>query len=231
MSMSTRIEYKIKSADGSSQSFLVDVNPESFVIKDDDTVEGPAWTLLENNQCEHCPFNKNEKKYCPVAKNLAQASEAFKDHRSVDKVTVFVKTEERFYGKDTDLQTALFSLFGLTMASSNCSHLHIFKSMARFHLPFSTLQETTVRALGMYLISEYLVSMDKKDHKIEMQGLLNKYDQIAIVNRGIIERIRSLKGGDANKNAIVVLDNFASLLPLEISSGLSEIKPLFNNLA
>lgn len=227
--MSKQFEYMIKSTDGTTQSFTVYVDPDSFVIKDDDSIQGPEWTKLEYNQCDHCPYSKDQKVYCPVAKNLAQASEAFKDHRSVDKVTVFVKTDERFYGKDTDLQTALFSLFGLTMASSDCSHLHIFKSMARFHLPFSTLIETTVRAVGMYLIAEHLKALDDPNYKVDMQGLLSKYEQIAIVNKGIIERIRSLKGGDANKNAIIVLDNFSSLLPLEISSGLSEIKPLFKN--
>lgn len=225
--MSKHFEYTINFEDGKSQSFTVDVDPNTFVIKDNDDVEGPEWALLEKNQCSHCPYSTSDKKYCPVAKNLAQASEAFKDQHSYTKITVFVKTEERFYGKKTDLQTALFSLFGLIMASSNCSHLHIFKSMARFHLPFSTSEETTVRALGMYLISEYLVSLDKQDHKININGLLDKYAQIAKVNKGIIERIRSLKGGDANKNAIIVLDSFASLLPIEISSGLSEVKEIF----
>jgi hypothetical protein len=225
--MTKRFEYLIKPDEGESQSFNVDVDPESFVIQDDDSVEGPEWTKLEHNQCSHCPYNKNDKKYCPVAKNLSAASNAFKDYRSYAKVTVFVKTEERFYGKSTDLQTALFSLFGLLMASSNCPHLHVFKSMARFHLPFSTTIETNVRALGMYLLSEYLKSLEVPAHKIDLQALLDKYKDIEIVNRGIIERIRSLKGGDANKNAIVILDNFAAILPLEISSGLTDIKPLF----
>lgn len=228
--MSKRFEYVIKSEEtNSQQSFTVDVDPDSFIINDDDSISAPDWTLLENNQCSHCPYRKNEKKYCPVAKNLSQASEAFKEHRSYTKVTVFVKTDERFYGKSTDLQTALFSLFGLIMASSNCSHLHIFKSMARFHLPFATANETTVRALGMHLIAEYLKTLDDPNHKISVDGLLDKYKQIEIVNRGVIERIRSLKGADATKNAIIVLDNFAGLLPLEVSSGLTEIKALFNS--
>lgn len=225
--MSKTFEYVIKPANGVEKSFTVEVDPNSFIIKDDDNVNGPDWTLLENYQCSHCPYTTRLKKYCPVAKNLAQASETFKDHRSYDKVTVFVKTDERFYGKSTDLQTALFSLFGLIMASSNCSHLHIFKSMARHHLPFSTSNETIVRALGAYLISEYILSTENQDYKISLDKLLEKYKQIAEVNRGIMERIRSLKGGDANKNAVIVLDGFASLLPLEISTGLSEIKALF----
>lgn len=222
-------EYTLNFDNSESEAFKVKVNPKSFIIEDQDSEPGPDWTLLEANKCEHCPYNKESKKYCPVAKNLAAASEAFKDEKSFTKVTVFVKSPERFYGKKTDLQTALFSLFGLIMASSDCPHLHIFKSMARFHLPFSTSDETIIRALGMYLISEYLKNQDDPSHKISLDGLLSKYANIEKVNKGIIARIRSLKGGDANKNAIIVLDNFASILPIEISTGLTEIKDFFKS--
>lgn len=227
MSETKNFEYTIKFEDGSSQSFNVLVDAESFIIKDDDQVPGPEWTHLETNKCEHCPYQAGKKKYCPVAKNLAQASETFKEHKSFVKVQVFVKSPQRFYGKNTDLQTALFSLFGLIMASSDCPHLHLFKSMARYHLPFATMEETNVRALGMYLLSRYVESLDNPSVKVDLTGLSEKYTAIEKVNQGIISRIRSLKGGDATKNAIVVLDSFASFLPLEISSGLSDIKHIF----
>ncbi len=228
-SATKKFEYLIKFEDGRSQSFDVIVDANTLIIQDDDTVAGPDWALLERNQCEHCPYTPQQKKYCPVAKNLARASETFKDEKSFVKVQVFVKAEQRFYGKNTDLQTALFSLFGLIMASSSCSHLHLFKSMARYHLPFSTMEETNVRALGMYLLSRYVHSLENPQIKVDLSELPSKYEQIEKVNQGIIERIRSLKGGDANKNAIVVLDTFASFLPLEISSGLSEIIDIFKD--
>lgn len=229
MANTKKFEYMIKFEDGKSQTFNVDVDADSFVIQDDDQVPGPDWTLLDQNKCEHCPYNSQQKKYCPVAKNLASASEAFKELKSFLKVQVFVKSELRFYGKNTDLQTALFSLFGLIMASSNCPHLRLFKSMARYHLPFSNTEETNVRVLGMYLLSRYVKSIDDPSVKVDLSGLLEKYKEIEKVNQGIIARIRSLKGGDANKNAIVILDTFASLLPLEISSGLTEMKDIFKD--
>lgn len=71
--------------------------------------------------------------------------------------------------------------------------------------------------------------MDTPNHKISLDGLLEKYSKIEGVNQGIITRIRSLKGGDATQNAIVVLDSFASILPMQISSGLSDIKSLFKS--
>lgn len=224
-----KFQYTINFDDTNNKTFEINVDEKTFIIKDDDNVAAPEWTLLANNKCTHCPYNTDKVKYCPVAKNLSQAADTFGDKKSFTEVTVFVKTENRMYGKKTDLQTALFSLFGLLMATSNCPHLHIFKPMARFHLPFSTTEETTVRSLGMHLIHEYLLFQENENHKISLDNLTKKYEAVADVNRGIIQRIRSLKGGgDASKNAVIVLDNFASLLPLEISSGLSEIKNLFD---
>lgn len=227
--MQTTFQYTIKFDDKAEQSFVVELDSNTGLIVDNDQESADDWTLLEYHKCQHCPYSTDQKKYCPVAKNLSKASLAFKDERSYKKLTVFVKTNERMYGKKTDLQTALFSLFGLIMATSSCQHMQVFKSMARFHLPFSSMEETTTRVLGMHLISEYLKLQNDPAHKISLDGLVQKYENINLVNQGIIERIRSLKGGDANQNAIIVLDTFASILPMEIGSGLQEIKPLFDD--
>ncbi|MES3036486.1 MAG: hypothetical protein V4736_01145 [Bdellovibrionota bacterium] len=225
--MALKIEYAINFEDGTSKSFTVSIDTSNYTIPEDDKVEAPDWTLLEFNQCPHCPYTPAEKKYCPVAKNLSEASVTFKEARSFTNVTAFVKTEDRFYGKKTDLQTALFSLFGLLMATSACKYMDMFKSMAQFHLPFASHKETMVRTLGMHLLGEYMKQQDNPSHKISLDKLLKDYEQVVPVNQGMIDRIRALKGGDATQNAVIVLDAFASLLPLQVSSGLADIKELF----
>lgn len=231
MGIKESFEYQLKFDDGSVKSYNVEINSKTFQVDDDDNISSSPWAELKFHKCENCPYDANKKKYCPVAKNLANVSAAFKEDRSYKKVTVFVKTENRMYGKSTDLQTALQSLFGLIMAASACPNLDVFKTMAHFHLPFSTTEETMIRALGMHLIEEYLLQQENPTHKISLDSLLKKYDQVVIVNRGILERIRSLSEGDANKNAITILDGFASLLPLEISSGLTEVRALYDRKA
>jgi hypothetical protein len=226
--MGQKTEYVVKFENGKSKTFAVDVDPKTLVIIDDNAVPGPEWTKLDFNKCENCPYSAADKPYCPVAKNLSNVVEFFKDDSSYEALTVFVTSEERTYGKRTDLQTALYSLFGLIMASSSCSHMHLFKTMARFHLPFSSVDETTIRMLGLYLIQEFLKQQQKPEHKIDLKELESGYQRIAVVNRGIIKRLRSIKGGDANKNALIILDNFASLLPQEFSSGLAEVKRIFS---
>lgn len=81
----------------------------------------------------------------------------------------------------------------------------------------------------MHLIHEYLLFQENQNHKISLDNLSKKYEAVADVNRGIIQRIRYLRAVVMPaKMRVIVLDNFASLLPLEISSGLSEIKNLFD---
>lgn len=217
----------MKFEDGKTKSYKVELDANSLSIVDDDAVPGPEWTELGFNRCENCPLALDKKKYCPVAKNLASVSEAFKEARSYNKVTAFVKSENRMYGKDTDLQTALQSLFGLIMASSACPHLDCFKTMAHFHLPFSSTEETITRAIGSHLTQEYILQMDNPDHKITLDGLNKDYTEVSTVNRGIIKRIRAISQGDANKNAIAILDSFAALLPMEISTGLTEVREIY----
>ena len=169
--------------------------------------------------------------HCPVAQSVARVAEAYKGELSHRATTVFVKTENRFYGKKTDLQTGLQSLFGLVMGASKCSHMNVFKPMARYHLPFSTFDETVVRVLGKYLISQFLRVKAGEKPDLELENLMDKYAQVSIVNRFIIQRVRSISKGDADKNAIVILDGFAALLPMELQGGFEHLSKIFKDVA
>jgi hypothetical protein len=231
MSKVTTFDYQFKFADGTLNSYVVEVSHDTFKqVPRARNQAAPAWTALEFNQCTHCPYNKAEKPSCPVALNLAEASEAFKDAKSFSEVTVFVKTENRFFGKTTDLQTGLQSLFGLVMATSDCSHFDFFRGLARNHLPFATFQETAGKAFGHYLMKRYFESKHdgaETQMSIVLTDFSKYYEQVSLVNHGIIGRIRSISKGDAGKNAIVILDNFAALLPMELESGLQELEQMF----
>jgi len=84
-----------------------------------------------------------------VAKNLFNTVEYFKNAPSFEKAEVYVETPERTYYKNTSLQDGLFSIFGVIMATSGCPPLDFLRPMARFHLPFSTLEETMIRSSSM----------------------------------------------------------------------------------
>lgn len=225
-------DYQFKFDDGTSRGFKVRIDADSGALIDDPTMESPDWTRLEFHQCSHCPYKKGELTHCPVAQSVARVAEAFKTELSHKATTVFVRTENRFYGKKTDLQTGLQSLFGLVMGSSKCSHMNLFKPMSRYHLPFSTFDETVVRVLGKFLISQFLRVKNKGiAPDLELTELMDKYAQVNIVNRHIIQRVRSISKGDADKNAIVILDGFASLLPMELQGGFEHLSKIFKDVA
>ena len=73
-------------------------------------------------------------------------------------VTTTVVTPERTYVQQGHAQEALRSLFGLIMATSGCPLMLPFKYMARYHLPFSTIEETISRITSTYLLRQLLTN-------------------------------------------------------------------------
>lgn len=221
-------DYQFKFDDGTSRDFRVRIDSESgSLVEDEPTSEGPEWTRLEVHQCSNCPYSKDKLKYCPVARSVARVAEVYKGELSHKATTVFVRTENRFYGKVTDLQTGLQSLFGLVMGASDCSRMDIFKAMSRYHLPFSTFDETMVRVLGKYLIGQYLKLQTGELSGVNLERLLEQYAEVSTVNQFLIRRIRSIGRGDADKNALIILDGFASLLPMELQGGFENLSKVF----
>lgn len=221
-----KTKYTFKSIDGSIYTHSVDINEKTLLHKFEPEHK-PEWTLLENNQCSNCPYSTDDFKYCPVALGLAQLLENFSGSLSYTECLVIVETPERNYNKQTEVQNGIYSIMGLIMATSACSKVNTLKSMARFHLPFSTLEETLIRSLGFYLVGQYLHSKKTGQNTFDLSKLHEIYDDLNKVNEGILKRVRSISKKDANKNAIVVLDAFASMLSFAIKEDFSEIEQWF----
>jgi hypothetical protein len=114
------------------------------------------------------------------------------------------------------------------MATSGCPHMDFLKPMARYHLPFSTAEETIVRTSSLYLLTQYFKedSGDEADYRLAYLGEL--YEQVSKVNEGIIQRIRSRSAsGDTNANSIITLNSFAQILSLGERIGLNSVAKSF----
>ena len=197
------------------------------------TEESMKWAELQLHQCSHCPLSVNEHKYCPTARALGRVAKKFSDMKSFKETKVAVITPDRTYLKQTTTQEALQSIFGLIMATSGCPHLNFLKPMARFHLPFANLNETMVRILSFYILRQYFNHEDKSNATLpqtfdfNLKPLSEAYEKVSIVNSQLIERLRSLGKGDADLNAVIILDAFASMLSFQISENFSELRPFF----
>jgi len=167
----------------------------------------PFWTKLGFNKCQNCPLEGEE--HCPAAKNIAYIAETFADSLSYEKVQVRVNTPKRSYLKDTDLQGVLASALALGMAASDCPILSRFRPATRFHLPFSTLSEMFYRILSTYLLEQFLI---KKDGKYDLKDLHKTFDDVAIVNNALAERVKAVQGKDAIRNAILLVNLMGQMI-------------------
>ena len=222
-----KVVYHFGFPDGGSKAYTVELDRATLSYLPSVAEQPPAWARLENHQCGHCPLKPAEHPYCPVATNLSTLVEFFKDKASAAEATVTVTTEERTYVKQLSLQRGIFGIFGLVMATSSCPYMDFLKPMARFHLPFSTAEETIVRSVSMYLLRQYFVAKRGEQPDLGLEHLETHYGNIQQVNDGILERIKGVVENDADLNALIILQGFADLLTMAISKDLSKIEPLF----
>lgn len=186
--------------------------------------ESPDWTKIASYPCSHCPLPKTVH-VCPIAHNLSDLLEEFKEVPSIAKCLVTVTTAERKYQKDTDVQTGLGAIFGLIMATSGCPSMRFLKPMARFHLPFASAEETIFRSFGSFLIGQYL--KDELSKTSINEQLTKLYSTVNEVNKNLLKRIETLTqakdSADADQNAIVILDTFATILSIQLEDNISLI--------
>lgn len=221
------ITYQFYFDGGSTKQFTLPLDPKTVTLLLPEPAVTPAWTRLEYRQCPCCSLDKTVYPNCPVAVNIAELMDAFKDAISSDSCRVVCSTPERDYEKKTTIQDGLFSILGIVMATSNCPVMSFFKPMARFHLPFSTVQETIFRSSSIYLLRQYFEHKKGNHPDLDLNKLDDHYEKVQEVNHGILHRTESVAKKDADKNALVILNALAQLLSVEISDDLNSLEYLF----
>jgi len=222
------IQYEFNFDDGSIKTFLIELDVETISIVRPQPTDFPDWTLLETEQCECCPLSVNDVQYCPIAVNIAELVEEFKNYFSYDNCLVRCVTQERTYEKKTSVQEGLFSIMGIIMPTSNCPVMSFLKPMARFHLPFSTIQETMVRSTSLYLLRQYFEHKKGRNPDLDMEKLDQNYEKVQLVNKGILARISNQAEKDADRNALIILNSLAQLFSVEIDDNLTSVYYLFD---
>lgn len=181
----------------------------------------PDWTKLDYKKCVCCSLESDRHVFCPIAVNLVDLIETFKDVSSYHDCKVTCVAAERNYSKQTSAMEGLTSIFGVIMATSDCPVMSFFRPMARFHLPFSTIEETMVRVTSFYMLQQFLkaragLEADPKD----LRPLEQHYKKVEQVNQGLLARIEDQARRDADKNAIVTLHSLAQFLSMEFDYNL-----------
>lgn len=222
-----KIDYEFIFSKSERKYYHILLDPEDISIIRPKQTSAPDWTTLEYRKCSECPLNPREHRHCPIAVNIFEIVETFKDMISYTECMVRVTTAERIYLKKTTIMEGLSSIFGIIMATSNCPVMDFFKPMARFHLPFSAIEETTFRVLSMFLLRQYFLDRKENTVHIDLNLLTQKYAQVNSVNEGLFSRIRSLGNKDADKNAVIMLHSLSQILSSDIDYSLDAISYLF----
>ncbi|MBW2604854.1 MAG: hypothetical protein JRE28_11160 [Deltaproteobacteria bacterium] len=225
---SFRFQYQFQFEDGYTKNYHIALDPKTLSLIPDEHRHKPQdWTHLKYKQCSNCSLVIDSHPFCPIAVNIMELVETFKDVLSYQNCTVVCETEDRTYSKNTSIMEGLSAIFGVIMATSDCPIMNFLKPMARFHLPFASVEETTVRTTSMYLLGQYFRHKDQTDIKMDFKTLENHYAQVKLVNEGVIKRISSVSKKDADKNAIVTLHSLSLFLSMEIDYSLSSLEYIF----
>jgi hypothetical protein len=231
-----QITYEFVFRNGKKYVYPLKLNKRTISLVAEWKRPPPAWTRLEHFQCTVCPLTREKNPYCPIAANIAELVNDFREIHSTENVRISVYTSERTYMKVAPVQKGLSSIFGMIMATSNCPVMNFLKPMARYHLPFSTGEETIIRSVSMYLLTQYIVAKKSGQPDLSLENLERAYSMVQRVNRGICSRIATAiqerQGqGDAANNAIVILDTFSQLLQIAIEEKVDSVVTLFEGIA
>ncbi len=225
----TVIHYRFKFDDSEIKDYRISLDPETVSYAADNQ-DRPEWTRLNFHRCENCPLDSTKDPHCPVALNLAVFVDHFKDEISYKEALVLVKANDRFYSKRISLQEGLSSVYGLIMSTSDCPVMNFLKPMARFHLPFSSMEETVFRSVSSYLLEQYFSYKRGKNVDFDLTGLLERYQSVEMVNSGISARLRAVTTGDADRNAVALLDSLAQVMHFEVESSLESLEYLYDTI-
>ena len=224
------ITYCFDFDDGIDKTFSLQLDRETLEFANSEINDAPEWARLSYNKCTNCPLSEDDNEYCPVALNLSNLTEKFNTVVSHESVFVSVTTEDRTYKKRTTIEEALSSLMGLIMATSGCPVLDHLRPMARFHLPFATPLETSIRSLSMFILAQYLFNEDTESNSIniDLSDFEKIYSEINSVNNDFSIRLRAAGEKDANLSALTNLDCNATLVSFTIEETLNELKQYYS---
>lgn len=212
------------------KSFSLKLNEKTFELNGFENEELPDWASFKNFRCQVCSLDREQYSHCPIALNLNRIIPFFSDFPSYEKVNVTVETPQRNYTKTTTIQEALGAMAGILMAGSKCPVMSKLKPLIRFHLPFASLEETGYRVISMYLMAQYIKMSKGIEPDWEMAKLNDLYKEIQIVNSSIAQLLSSLEEKDTGKNAVVVLNNFATFLTFRLENRhFTEFEDIFTN--
>jgi len=210
--------YTFAFGDGSVRRFAVRLDYETLGMVAPARTELPAWTELSFCKCPNCPLDEALHPRCPIAANLVEVVDVFKDSISYEEVDVSVEAHGRTYVKRTSLQQGVSSLIGIFMVTSGCPILNRLRPMVDTHLPFMNADESTYRMISTYLTAQFFRHKAGKPADWEMKDLLRFLSECRETNTAFCRRLQTLGVRDASLNAMSILNAMGEITSLSIET-------------
>jgi hypothetical protein len=196
----------------------------------DNVFDTPTWATRKEFGCKNSICELKDDEYCPVAQTVQQLINAFKNILSTEGVSATAISEQRTCTKECAIQVAVGSITGIYMAACGCPVLGKLKPMVRFHLPFSSLEETEYRVFSMYLLAQFLRGRKNLSHDFQLKELNNLYQDILTINKLAAAKIQELEKSDAAINGLMILNAFAQMVSFDLEDNdFAHLEILFNS--
>jgi hypothetical protein len=213
-----RVIYSVRKPDGTEVDFdnrldergLLEVLPDC----------GPDWTRLNGKRCTGCTGRHQS---CQAALAIAPVVAAFKTMDSLEWVDVRVIMDNYTAEVVCDVSKVVSCIMGLRMAASGCPKIAPFRAMALYHQPFSSLEETVIRAAGFTLLGRWAHgTLGTND---PFSPLIDAWERLEEVNLRIAQAMRDHGSTDAALNGLVNLDMFAKAGGFGLRRALDALRP------
>ena len=209
-----------RSAQPDRGTVQIDIHLNAQGLLDDLPATGPAWTRCEGAACGDCG---SDGAHCLAALAIVPVVERCGELTSLDVVTAEAISNERHCQVAGPAARPLASIMGLLMAASGCSRLSAFRTMAQFHQPFATAEETVVRAAGFWLLQSWaagtLAAADP------FAPLREAWEGLEDVNRQVGRQLQLHCHTDAAPNGLAYLDALAKLGLFGLDEVLAALRP------
>lgn len=213
-----RVSYRVELPAGEVFEFLIRLDEHGMLESPPARV--PEWARMEGERCSDC---NSGGKACRAATAIAPVVEAFINIDSLQTVRARAVLPSHTAELDGPVSRVASSIMGLTMAASGCPKLAPFRAMALYHQPFSTLEDTVIRAAGFMLLGRWAhATLGDSD---PFAPLIDAWEQLEEVNLRIARRLREYCSTDAALNGLVNLDMFAKSGGFGLESALASLRP------
>lgn len=213
-----RVIYSIRMPDASRVDFDIQLDECGLLTGLPD--HGPEWTRMNGKRCAGCSARHQA---CRAAVAIAPVVTAFKTLNSLDHVDVRVVMADYTAEVRCPVSKVVSSVMGLRMAASGCARIAPFRAMALYHQPFSSLEDTVIRAAGFMLLRHW--AHDTLDTNDPFGPLIDAWEGLEEVNLRVAQALQDYGATDAALNGLVNLDMFAKAGGLGLKRALDALKP------